>query len=643
MIPFKNSLVFRIFLISFILLALPLLVDIFVIVQTRYAENLENAKEYLLKIPETRTYVLSRILQAKKQAMRFAVYFLQLDENIPEAQTPSFDTKIQELAKAGDFEDIILLKAMPGGKMKIVGSSFADAGAEGGFHSYAYYEKLTGLVDDLGQEQYSLLYVSPDNKNLLLFGEIIRERNSHQVLGQLIFIVDITKRLQEFLATSHANLEMHYALLLNNLMVIADPEDQSFIFSHFFPLSPQTIARQKEVHLPGIPFIDAKPLQGINYEMGPPFIGFEWKGKKMVGLIQPIAETEFYLLAFTPQDLLYINPFINFFSLYALFGVILLIGGQLAFLSSRRISLPFRKLSEVMEGIQKGDLDKRYIHDPLGFEINTLGHSFNEMVEALLEKKYLAEEEKVKVQIVERELRIGQQVQRGLFPTQIPTYHGIEVAERYIPAKEVGGDFYDVFSRKMNGKEQMTLVIADASGKGVQACFYSLGVRSNLRVFAREFEDTATIMKYVNRLFYYDSGDTGMFVTVLIGIYDAQTKEFEFCSCGHNPPLLRKKNGQMEFLGGVSMAFGVQKEIEPKSYRVKLESGDLIVFYTDGVTEDHDEKNNLFSEERLVEFTKERGEQNVEEIAEELIMELRKFQGAAPQHDDITLLLMKVL
>lgn len=298
-----------------------------------------------------------------------------------------------------------------------------------------------------------------------------------------------------------------------------------------------------------------------------------------------------------------------------------------------------------MESIQKGDLSVRYLHDPLGFEINTLGLSFNEMIDTLLEKRYLAEEEKVKVEIYEKELKIGQQVQRGLFPTHIPTYHGIEFAQRYIPAKEVGGDFYDIFTKEKEDGEQLVLVIADASGKGVQACFYSLGVRSNLRVFAREYTDPGLILNRVNNLFYDDSGDSGMFVTLLLGIYDPKSRQLSYSSCGHNPPLLRKADGQIVVLSQSKsvMALGVKKDLDTASEKVTLDPGDVVVFYTDGITETHDENNKLFDEERLESIIKEKGEGAVDQTATVLLEEVRKFQGKAAQHDDITLLLMKVL
>ena len=637
--PFRKSLVFRIFVISFILLAVPLLVDSFVIVQGRYNDNVKNAKEYLIKSPESRVFVLSRVLQVRRQAMAFGEYFLHLKEDFPHAMSQEFNDKLKQLALAGSFEDALLIKIGPGQEMDVIGSSFPNEESKQGFHSFQFYERLA--QQNYTKGSFSILFDYPQERHHLLFAQVIYGADKKTPQGILMVLMDVTNRLTDMLATIHGTFPMHYALLLNTMVVIA-AEDPALQFQYFFPLSPKKLEEIKESHPFSGDRLGNEPIS-VTHDLGPPFISFTWGGVKQIGVITPIQDTDFHLLSFTPENELFVNPFINFLTIYSIFGLILLVGGELAYLACRRISRPFKKISEVMEGIQKGDLTKRYTPDPLGFEINTLGLSFNEMVDTLLEKKFLAEEERVRVEIYEKELKIGQVVQRGLLPSKMPTLEGIEIAERYLPAKEVGGDFYDVFLRTFEGNEQMALVVADASGKGIQACFYSLGARSDLRVFAREYKHAGEIMGHVNRLFYDDSGDTGMFVTLLLGIYDPKTKVLEYSSSGHNPPYVRKRDGRVEMLGGIDMALGVKKDVVPQTKRAQLEQGDLLVFYTDGVTEAHNEKNELFTEERLVHFIEEKGGLSAEQVAGELIKELKEFQGNAPQHDDITLLLMKLL
>lgn len=638
--PFKKSLAFRIFIISFILLALPLLVDTFVIVQGRYNDSIAKAKEFLVKTPASRIFVLSRSLQERKRALTFAEYFLQLSTHFPAEESSDLNSQLQRLAKAGDFEDVILLKINEDNTQKVVGYSF-ERGTVKDFQSYDFYSKIAERK--LGSDDYTFLFTF-NGKYYFLVGHTVYSPDRKQKLGVILFLMDITEKLKEFLAPSIGIYNLQYALLIPNTIVIASPHDPSLESSYFYELSPDMISKYISEQLVQDIDIKPNPLE-VEEKIGAPFLNFVWQGKNYIGVISPIPETSYMLLSYVPEDLLLANPFLSFFPIYVIFGLILLVGAQLAYYFSHRISRPFRQLSSVMEGIQKGDLSKRYRHDRLGFEINALGFAFNEMIDTLLEKKYLAEEEKVKGEIYDKELRIGQQIQRGLFPTEIPTYHGIEMAQRYLPAKEVGGDFYDIFVREYDGREQLALVIADASGKGIQACFYSLGVRSNLRVFAREYENADLIIKRVNSLFYHDSGDSGMFVTVLLGIYDPKSRELSYSSSGHNPPILRKANGQIVVLGQskMVMALGIKKDLDSVSEKVQLDPGDVLVFYTDGITETHDENNMLFGEERLENFIREKGGGSVEKTAEELIAEVRRFQGKAPQHDDITLLLMKVV
>jgi len=189
--------------------------------------------------------------------------------------------------------------------------------------------------------------------------------------------------------------------------------------------------------------------------------------------------------------------------------------------------------------------------------------------------------------------------------------------------------------------QQLVLAVADASGKGVQACFYSMSVRSMLRSYAREYDDVAEAMQATNNLFLIDTGDTGMFVTVLMGFYDLITHRLSYYSYGHTPLLLRKANGDVEFLPHPDIAMGVEFAQRKESHTVQLNRGDTLLFYTDGITEAHDETYQNFGEDRLVEcLQKEKG---ASELVEEVVNRVKAFVDKTPQHDDITLLAMKVI
>jgi sigma-B regulation protein RsbU (phosphoserine phosphatase) len=212
------------------------------------------------------------------------------------------------------------------------------------------------------------------------------------------------------------------------------------------------------------------------------------------------------------------------------------------------------------------------------------------------------------------------------------------VAEAYLPAREVGGDFYDLFVQK--GK--LVLTIADAAGKGISACMYALRLRSNLRTAITLFDDLGEMLVHSNRRFLVDTGNTGMYATVLMGIYDPSLHRLTYYSCGHVPGIIKRANGHLLFLEHTGMALGVVsiEKIVPQT--MELFAGDTLLFYTDGLTNAVNEKNQSFSLGRLQALLQQRPWNSAEEIKEGILKEVRSFMGSAVQLDDITLLVMKV-
>ena len=184
--------------------------------------------------------------------------------------------------------------------------------------------------------------------------------------------------------------------------------------------------------------------------------------------------------------------------------------------------------------------------------------------------------------------------------------------------------------------------MADASGKGVHACFFSLSLRNMLRTYAKEYTDIAQAMGAANDLFRADTGDSGMFVTALSGIYDAETRVLSYYSCGHNPGLLRRKGGVVETLEFKGMAMGFVPAPPATAHTIHLEPGDLVLFYTDGITEAMNKEYEFFGEERLMRCLAQEGDKEASAVIESIVAHVADFSGGEDQHDDITLLVMKV-
>jgi sigma-B regulation protein RsbU (phosphoserine phosphatase) len=221
----------------------------------------------------------------------------------------------------------------------------------------------------------------------------------------------------------------------------------------------------------------------------------------------------------------------------------------------------------------------------------------------------------------------------------MPKIPGIDIAAGFRPAREVAGDFYDLFVKQ---DEKLMLAIADAAGKGVPACLYSLCVRSMLRSFDDSFTELPEVIARTNNLFCLDTGESGVFVTAWVGVYDAKKRTLDYSCCGHPPAILKHKDGSFEELSTEGMALGVIPFDEVKAKSISLSSGDTVVLFTDGLLEAHDPDGRLFGKERLLDWLRTTEELSAEQMIESLFKKLAQFAYHAPQHDDQTLLVLKI-
>ncbi len=637
-LPFRKSLAFRLLLISFILLALPLLVDSFVIIQNTYKDAIQDAKELLVEVTTTRELPIAELQPAKRATLVLLEAFLNLRDHFPTESDAKLDAKLHDLAEAGGFYGMFLLKRTEEDRYVVVAASDPQ-------YEKKDYTQFIQLIEVYSPESLRLGYfnfLSYDSTSFqpyFLVGRVIYSPEGVPA-GLLIVTSNITEGIKRLLASETEYYQVNFALLLPNTIVFAS-SDPALQFQYFAPIDPEFRKIFIEEELFSSQTLPKTAIKKTS--LGYPFFEFTWQGEAQIGYVKKLSTSSISLLAYASKKAIFTHPFLTFVDVYTMYLLILIVGGGIAFVLTKRLSRPMFHWSEVLNEIQQGNLHARYQSDPLGYEINTVGATFNEMIETLLQKQTLAQEERIARETYSQELRIGQQVQRSLLPGKMPNYPGVDLAERYIPAKEVGGDFFDVFVKTTEKEQILALAIADASGKGVTACFYSLGVRNMLRTYAKECDDVGQVMKKTNALFCQDTADTGMFVTVLMGYYNYRTQELSYYSCGHNPALLRRANGEIAILNHLGMAMGLSDLGETIPKKVNLEKGDLVLFYTDGITEAHDRHFHMFSEERLIRFLKEEGDKKAGEVADKLLEELHMFVGDAPQHDDITLLIMKVI
>lgn len=323
-----------------------------------------------------------------------------------------------------------------------------------------------------------------------------------------------------------------------------------------------------------------------------------------------------------------------------LFSVLFIVVIIVAVFLSRTITRPVETLKQGATALGKGDLDYRVtIHT--GDEFEDLADSFNRMAAALKKniedlRRTTAEKERYT-----RELEIAKEIQDNFLPETTPDIPGMEIAAVTIPAMEIGGDFYDFIP--VTGDRQ-GFVVADVSGKGVSAALFMALSRTLIRASGQENPDPAVAIQKANRLIYED-GRSSMFVTVFYGVLDAPAMAFSYVNAGHNPPLLvRGEPPEVRTLGeGRCIALGVVPEVSMTCAELVLQPGDLIVMYTDGVTEAFNPQDEEFGEGRLVEYLQKHRHNPAREIIDGLLDEIRRYCGSAPQSDDITLVIVRVL
>lgn len=314
------------------------------------------------------------------------------------------------------------------------------------------------------------------------------------------------------------------------------------------------------------------------------------------------------------------------------------VGGSALYWFIRRVSRPLKELCKAMQRVQEGAAHVRYKPDWMGFEINQLGMQFNETLEGLLKHEKEAEKQRSFREKLALELQIGHEIQSSLVPSHLSQIATLDVAALYLSAKEVNGDFYDLFQLE-NGK--WLIAICDTAGKGIAACLFSLSLRSFLRSFAGTSEDLSELVIRTNDLYLIDAHPSSMFATAWIALFDPIELKLTFCSQGHPAALLVREN-QVEELWTEGIAFGAQKIDAVHTKEVTLKEEDLLVLYTDGVVEAHDVDGNLFGKKRLIEVLLRKKRGTSQQIADAVIENVHLFSQAAIQHDDLTLVVLQM-
>jgi len=235
-----------------------------------------------------------------------------------------------------------------------------------------------------------------------------------------------------------------------------------------------------------------------------------------------------------------------------------------------------------------------------------------------------------------RQLHLAANVQRRMLPGEMPKLPPFDLAARYVPSFELGGDFYDVID--LDG--HIGIAIGDVVGKGVAASLLMASVRSSLRAFAQDVYDLDEVIARVNNALSRDTLDNE-FATVWYGVFDPETLRLTYCNAGHDPPMLLR-DGRIHALETGGMAAGIQPDMEYDKGLFDLEPGDTLLLYTDGLVDSFNDAGKKFGRDRIVQALIDCKDKSASDTINHILWQVRRFTGPRQGVDDTTLVVVRV-
>jgi sigma-B regulation protein RsbU (phosphoserine phosphatase) len=289
------------------------------------------------------------------------------------------------------------------------------------------------------------------------------------------------------------------------------------------------------------------------------------------------------------------------------------------------------EIGDKVRGFNVGGVD--YITKPFQFE-EVLAR-----VETHLSLRRLQKQLQEANKKFELELALAGSLQSSFFPEEPPEVPGWELSVVLKPARETSGDFYDVYTLP-NG--MLGFLVADVVDKGAAAALYMALSWTLIRTYAAEYpEEPDRVLSEVNQRIIFDT-DSSRFVTVFYGVLDPSSGKLKYCNAGHNPPyLIRAQDGKkVERLTKTGVLLGMFEDESWEKDVVQFDHGDVLVLYTDGVTEAQNAEGDFFGRERLVKVAKKNSGGTAKVVRESLLGKISQFVGDAPQMDDMALVVI---
>ncbi|MGH9445601.1 MAG: PP2C family protein-serine/threonine phosphatase, partial [Terriglobia bacterium] len=328
----------------------------------------------------------------------------------------------------------------------------------------------------------------------------------------------------------------------------------------------------------------------------------------------------------------------------AVFLAIEIIALLIGILLTRSITSTVNRLQRATERVKAGDFSHR-VGLPPRDQLSALGGAFDSMT-ASVERLLVESKEKTRL---EGELKIAREVQKQLFPQKVPEVSGAKLYGVCHPAREVSGDYYDFLKL---GTDHVGLVLADVSGKGIFAALLMASIQSAVRaqfydghipgrLTAPEDISPAELMTRLNRQLYANTSDE-KYATFFYAVYDRQASRLAYTNCGHPPPFLFRREMLLRLEDGGTV-LGLFPNVRFAQSQIEIEPGDVLLAFTDGMTEPENSYGEEFGEQRLIRTLRQALDGAPEDLTEEVYRRITDWTGSTEPQDDMTMLYLKAL
>jgi sigma-B regulation protein RsbU (phosphoserine phosphatase) len=297
-------------------------------------------------------------------------------------------------------------------------------------------------------------------------------------------------------------------------------------------------------------------------------------------------------------------------------------------------NMNLKRITEFVHAVEKGDLS--LLPETSGGELGELEQAINRLVSELRTVREGGAEQ----EMLKRDMKISSAIQLSLLPSSLPEVPGFDLAAFYQPAQEIGGDYYDLIEID---DDHLGIVVADVSGKSVSGAMFMSITRNTIRAQSMLTLSPREVLERTQSMLL-PSMAPGFFVSIFYAVLDKKEGRLSCANAGH-PPLLWYRSGEKDckWVGSHGVALGVLRNNESKigEEQIVLKPNDLVLFYTDGISETVDEKENYFGRDRLGDLAKKVGTPGASAFLAALRKKLADFQGAAKQQDDMTAVVLQ--